>query len=215
MPDTRNNIHLVCFDLGGVLIRTSASWERVLAMAGVEDAQRVASRISDGPKDPVVAAYETGRIEADEFFHQVAEKLEIDVVHVRRAASLWLAGPYDGIDVLLDRLDAQGISTACLSNTNPFHWDMMTGETHAALPLERLTYRFASHQIGLMKPAPAIYEHVRRETGVAPDRIVFYDDLEANVAGARDAGWNAVRIDPRGEPVTQILTDLVARGALD
>ena len=41
MPDTRNNIRLVCFDLGGVLIRTSASWERVLAMAGVEDARRV------------------------------------------------------------------------------------------------------------------------------------------------------------------------------
>lgn len=50
---------------------------------------------------------------------------------------------------------------------------------------------FASCTIGHRKPAPDYYSCVTERLGVAPDRIVFFDDSEENVHAARAAGWDA------------------------
>jgi putative hydrolase of the HAD superfamily len=36
-----------------------------------------------------------------------------------------------------------------------------------------------------------VYTVVTRTLGVAPDRIVFFDDRQVNVDAARRAGWDA------------------------
>jgi putative hydrolase of the HAD superfamily len=48
--------------------------------------------------------------------------------------------------------------------------------------------------MGLRKPERAAFERVARAIGVAPGRILFFDDTEANVAGARAAGFQAVHV---------------------
>ena len=43
----------------------------------------------------------------------------------------------------------------------------------------------------LYKPEEAIYRLAEREMGLPPDRLLFLDDTEANVAAARSFGWHS------------------------
>jgi HAD superfamily hydrolase (TIGR01509 family) len=86
---------------------------------------------------------------------------------------------------------------------------------HAPSPaIERLRVRLASHDLGLVKPDPAIYHEAQRRFTAPAERIVFFDDLEENVAAARAAGWRAYRIDHKGDTATQMRTTLHAIGVL-
>ena len=49
-----------------------------------------------------------------------------------------------------------------------------------------------SHEVGLAKPDPAVYDLTTRRLGVEPAEVVFLDDVAANVDAARAAGWHAV-----------------------
>ena len=63
-----------------------------------------------------------------------------------------------------------------------------------------------------MKPDAAIFGAVEDATGRRGDEILFFDDLPANVEGARAHGWRAVLIDPDGDPAAQVLTALEEAG---
>lgn len=58
---------------------------------------------------------------------------------------------------------------------------------------ERFDGLFFSWQLGLKKPDRAFFTHVAGEIGHPPTQILFFDDHESNVLGARDAGWSARR----------------------
>lgn len=52
-----------------------------------------------------------------------------------------------------------------------------------------------SSAVGMRKPNPAIYRHALELLGgIAPERAVFLDDAEGNVAGARAVGMHAVLV---------------------
>ncbi len=53
---------------------------------------------------------------------------------------------------------------------------------------------FTSWELGLRKPERAAFERVAREIGVPMERILFFDDTESNVEGARRAGLAAVHV---------------------
>ncbi|MGK5510432.1 HAD family hydrolase [Brevibacillus formosus] len=70
----------------------------------------------------------------------------------------------------------------------------------AYFPRERV---FLSEIIGHHKPDPRIYEHVREKLGVENKQVLFVGDTwEADVAGAMDAGFSAVWINPREKKPT-------------
>lgn len=50
---------------------------------------------------------------------------------------------------------------------------------------------FSSARIGHMKPSRDFFAHVQKSLGVKPQEILFIDDSEANVKGAKDFGMNA------------------------
>ena len=50
---------------------------------------------------------------------------------------------------------------------------------------------FASCSVGHRKPTPEYFAEVARRLSTLPERIVFFDDVEENVAAAREAGWAA------------------------
>lgn len=58
---------------------------------------------------------------------------------------------------------------------------------------------YSSEKIGLSKKDPKAYEYVAKDVGVAPDEILFIDDLEANVKAAKTTGMNAVVYSQLGE----------------
>ena len=108
-------------------------------------------------------------------------------------------GEYPGWSTLSDRLDRLGVDTALLSNTNALQWELLspTGPKAGGYPaIGRLRHRFASHQLRLAKPDPAIYAAVEKATGHAGDHVLFFDDKLENIEAARGCGWTAVQIDP-------------------
>ena len=54
---------------------------------------------------------------------------------------------------------------------------------------------FFSFAVGHMKPDRRVYSLVESVAGINPEDILFFDDRQINVDGARLAGWNAVLTD--------------------
>uniref|UniRef100_UPI00359311D8 HAD-IA family hydrolase n=1 Tax=Aquiflexum sp. TaxID=1872584 RepID=UPI00359311D8 len=53
---------------------------------------------------------------------------------------------------------------------------------------------FLSHEMGLAKPDEAIYKAVINEIQVEPNRVLFFDDLLANLDGAKRVGIQTYHI---------------------
>jgi HAD superfamily hydrolase (TIGR01509 family) len=74
------------------------------------------------------------------------------------------------------------------SNTNAEHWARAIALSNGRLAVFP---RVLSHEIGAVKPDPQSFARVTEAAGVAPGAILFFDDVTANVEGARRAGWRA------------------------
>ncbi len=65
------------------------------------------------------------------------------------------------------------------------------------------------------KPAAASWSLPRladRQLGYAGAEILFLDDIQENVAAARQVGWNAQLIDPAAPTAAQIISVLRSHG---
>jgi epoxide hydrolase-like predicted phosphatase len=63
-----------------------------------------------------------------------------------------------------------------------------------------------SSAVGMRKPDPAIFTHTLDLLGgIAPERAVFLDDVEGNLAGARLAGLHTILVDdPPGPSLAEL-----------
>ena len=61
-----------------------------------------------------------------------------------------------------------------------------------------------SHEVGLRKPNPAIYQLALARLGAEADRTAFLDDVPTNVSAAERVGIRAVLVDP--DPASAIAT---------
>ncbi|MBU1107778.1 MAG: HAD-IA family hydrolase [Candidatus Riflebacteria bacterium] len=77
---------------------------------------------------------------------------------------------------------------AMLSNTNAVHVGTLRNSTEIFKPFDHL---FFSYEMGMVKPDREIYEAVCSSLQKEPQQIYFFDDSDANVLGAREAGLNA------------------------
>lgn len=222
-PDSQPDRWIVCFDLGGVVVRIARDWTEGCRAAGldVRDPDRFHEPNIKAKRRELADKYQRGEISCDEFFAGVAQHSaglysadEISQVH-----HAWIIEEYPGVAELVAELNGiANVTTACLSNTNHSHWvRALEGEPPHHVPsraIGGLTLRLASHNLGLVKPDPAIYAEAQRRFGVPPGRIVFFDDLQDNIDAALDAGWRAVRIDHQGDTASQMRTALLEIGLL-
>lgn len=89
---------------------------------------------------------------------------------------------------LMRALRRKGVPVYALTNWGDEHFDIAAG--HFAF-FNEFDRAFVSARLGLIKPDPAIYEVVERETGHAPGALLFVDDKAENVAAAVARGWRA------------------------
>ncbi len=191
-------IKAVCFDFGGVLVRIARSWEEACRRAGLEP-EPLAGPESDmiravGP----AAELQTGRIEFEEFIersHQEGPNTP-DRTQLRAVHAGWLIEEFPGMDDIIDRLNALGIHTASLSNTDAEHWKTL----RMMNSVSRLRSQILSFETGCRKPDPAIYHAAEDLMDIPGSSILLLDDLQENVEGALRCGWQASLIDPH-EPV--------------
>src|SRR5688572_16335060 len=118
---------LVVFDLGGVLVRIARTWAEACRAAGLDARGGCDDPLDPVARDPWIVAYETGRIGRDAFAAGLSSAMEglYSPEEVVRVHDAWLLGEYPGIARVFDALDAAGVPTAVLSNTNEHHWRVM------------------------------------------------------------------------------------------
>ena len=218
MPTSKPAIQLVIFDLGRVLIRICDHWQEACERAGVTPPASLGDKAITSQILALGDEFESGRLAADDYYAQAAFVAELEPDDVQKIVTAWLKGPFPGVIDLVNELHAiaptKNIKTACLSNTNETHWQLMHDDAQHQLPLRDLHHAFASHLIGCMKPAAAIYDHVEEETGTAPASILFFDDNEANIAAAKARGWHAMLIDTSAESPADQMRDVLHAHAI-
>jgi FMN phosphatase YigB (HAD superfamily) len=207
-------VQLVCFDLGGVLVRICHRWQEAAERIGLAAPADLAGISVWREHAELFEGFECGRFDEATFYEQAGAALpSLGAVNLRRIFEAWLLGLYDGAAGLLDELAARPITTVCLSNTNATHWRELDDPTGPYAPLQQLHHRWASHLVRERKPNAGAFDYVERMSGVRPETIVFYDDNADNIAAAIARGWQAVQIDP-ADPVPLLRHDLAQRGIL-
>jgi glucose-1-phosphatase len=195
---------LVCFDLGRVLVRICENWRDAYGAAGLVGTPPEPDAATSATIGARVHAFEAGKISVADFNVELARLLGRSEREMAAMLDAWLLGTYPGAAALLDALSRNGRATACLSNTNARHWELMSSWKEGEGLLSRLGQRYASHELGLRKPDAAIYGEVERQSGFAPEQILFFDDLADNVAAARARGWQAMLVKSRHDPVAEM-----------
>src|SRR5476649_2436850 len=178
---------VILFDLGGVLIENNGRAALTAMLPQPLPASEMWRKWLDSP---VVRQFERGRISADEFASSFVEEWKIDLapaVFIREFAT-WPRGLYDGAEALLRELKGAH-RLACLSNTNAIHWQRFP-QLHTLFDS-----CFLSHEMGHVKPDREAFECAVESLGVAPAEVYFFDDLQPNVAVAREVGMNAFQVD--------------------
>ena len=213
---------VICFDLGGVLVRICRSFAEAVTQAGLplRNAEVLDSSEWLLRRRRVMQSHQLGELSCAEYCSMLSDALEqtYTAAELRLVHDAWTLEEYEGVGELLDELNAlDDVLTACLSNTNDAHWARLSGG--AAGPLEypavqKLQALLASHELGLAKPDPRIYRAAQERFGCEPQAILFFDDLAENVEAARTAGWNAECIDPHGNTARQLRSLLTLRGVL-
>jgi glucose-1-phosphatase len=175
-------VELVLFDLGGVLMDFTGL-RRFAVLCGVEIGPELHERWASSRW---VQAFERGQCDAETFGAGVVAEWGLDLTPSEFVVEFatWPAGPFEGSIDLLRKLHGK-TPMGCLSNTNPIHWRQHLDRWGL---VGYFDWTFVSHELGMMKPDPEIFQHALATTGVQPGRLLFLDDNEENVFAARELG---------------------------
>jgi FMN phosphatase YigB (HAD superfamily) len=174
----------ILFDLGGVLVELSGistmqSWTNW----DLEELWRrwLAS--------PTVRRFESGQIPAEQFGRDLVQEfsLPVEADYFLKQFTQWPKGPFPGVEDLFNRVP-DGCQIGCLSNTNALHWEIMNEKMGF---FRRFDACFPSHLTGYLKPDEAAFEYVVARLGLSPESILFIDDNQINVDGAKKVGLAA------------------------
>lgn len=175
---------VVIFDLVGVLVEAP----------GVAAMRRLASIGSDEEvwrrwlESKWVRRFEQGQCDASEFAAGLVRdwRLELSPEDFLVEFAGWPRPPARGaVDLVKDVRDH--VRVALLTNTNTLHWAAY-GESCL---LDHFDEKFVSHELGAVKPDPVVFERVAAKLGIEPDRILFLDDNEINVAASTAIGYRS------------------------
>ena len=99
-------------------------------------------------------------------------------------------GRFDKTFKIINELKNKNIKVGILSNLREM--DYLRHKTEVDFTI--FDYLFFSYEIKYLKPNRDIYEYVIKHCECSPGEIYFFDDLEANVDGAKRTGINSFQV---------------------
>lgn len=182
---------VLLFDLGGVVFdidlrRAFARWAELTS----GDAALLQTHFLP---DETLLRHETGQLADDAFFDRLRTLLGMDLsdAEILDGWNAIFVGEMPGISGVLAKAAARHPVYA-FSNTNRPHQLYFTKRFGGVLGHFR--HVFTSSDIGLRKPDAEAFQFVVDAIGVPAGRILFFDDLLANVEGARACGLQAIHV---------------------
>ncbi len=203
----QNTIQALLSDIGGVVIdidfeRALSHWAS-LSHLSIDD-MRERFRVDEPFK-----RHETGAMEAAQYFDHLRGMFALDGSDDDIAAG-WNAILVDEIPASLALFERARSRLPCyaFSNTSRTHYATWSKNFPRVInTFERL---YLSFELGRRKPDRSAFEAVARQIGKPPRSILFFDDLQENVEGARAAGMQAIQVSDPVADIRQALQDLAA-----
>ena len=185
----RNDIRVILFDVGGVLVELSGFSTLLSWLAGRATVDQVYTIWLSSPN---VRAFETGKMDPDVFAERLIAELGLPIATERFLAefSKWGLTLLPGAVELLAQVP-QHYVRATLCNTNVLHWPNVM--QHPEL-LEHFEHHFASHLTGRIKPDEEAFLHVIDSLSCKASEILFVDDSRLNVEAAKRVGMSAFQV---------------------
>ena len=193
----------VFFDFGGVILSSPFEAFTVYEQRVGLPPDAVRTVNSTNPDDNAWARFERSELTVDQFlqaFESEAIALGYDIKGAEVLACL--DGELRPNMVEVVRRCAESFTTALLTNNvvsmQAADLDDATGERAGfAEVLSYFDVIVESSRSGVRKPQPRFYEIACELAGVAPDRVVFLDDLGVNLKPARAMGMATIKV---GDP---------------
>ena len=137
--------------------------------------------------------HERGQISDQVYFAHLRSQMAVDLTDAQ-VLDGWInvfLGALPGIAELLKRARAK-VPIYAFTNSNVAHEAVWSKRYADVLGLFETV--FNSSTIGLRKPEPAAFAYVVDAIGVPASHILFFDDLAANIEGARRAGLQTAHV---------------------
>jgi HAD superfamily hydrolase (TIGR01509 family) len=190
--NTLRPVRAVVFDIGGVLLHYDP---RLLYRDLIRDPDELEWFLAEVCSDDFNATLDAGRP-----FDEAADELAARFPEQATLIRAWnrheemVSGEIPGTVALVLRLREAGVPLYLLTNMPA---DVFAARRRRYPVLRQFDGAVVSGEEGVLKPSAAIFERLRDRFGLDPAETLFVDDLEANVAGARAAGFLAHRfLDP-------------------
>lgn len=187
------SIRSFIFDIGNVLI----PFDFTRALQRIETQCPIPFDHLPTHAKPIAEAYESGQIGRAEFLRTLIAAIEY------RGTEAELVAAWEDIfeeNQAMTRLVAQlhgHYPLFLLSNTSDIHVDYFTGKYPVFQYFSDAVY---SHVARCMKPGHRIFEIAIQQFNVIPAETVYIDDLPANVAAARELGFEALLYHHQNHP---------------
>ncbi len=177
----------ICFDLDGVyFVNGKFNFIKALGELGVseDEAKRVFLK-----SDEMNKMYKEGKMTDEEYWSWAIDQWGIDLT-VREVIDLLIKGYEVNEDVVkvVKEVREKGYKTLICTNNFPAR---INGLDKRFGLLNNFDASVFSYEIGATKPSIKIFQTLVDRSGVKAEEIVFADDNEDNLAGAREVGIQA------------------------
>lgn len=199
----------IVFDIGGVLIELDPG-RCIEAFQTILGFERITEILDPCHQKGIYGDMEAGILPADEFRRLILAESRPGCLpsDVDRAMTALLVGMRPDTVLTVKRL-ATKYPLYLLSNNNPISmartYEMM--RENGIEPTTIFRGEFISWEMKMLKPTREFYEEAVRRTGLPAGELLFIDDNQANVDGARAAGLQARYYQP-GTDLSSLLADL-------
>lgn len=196
-------ISTIIFDLGNVVIKFDI---RIIARKLSEkfslDEDKLFELFFDSP---LTGIHDEGKIGGREFHKRAMKMLDIEL-GFEEFKDIWNDIFTENKEVLKLVLDLSRQYTVFLmSNTNRMHFDYLNDKFGITNKFNRV---FTSYEVGERKPHPKIYREAIKYASAKPEDMVFIDDREELVEGAKSVGMRGIRF----RDIAQLKEDLIKNG---
>jgi len=180
-------IKAITFDLDGVyFVNGKANFIKALSSLGVTENEAIRVFLKS---DQMNKLYKTGRMTDEEYWQWAINewKLKLSVVEV---IELLIKGYEINSKVIetVIQVRANGYKTLICSNNFPARVNGLQARFKFLDNFDAVVF---SYQAGAIKPSRIIFSELVKRAGVQASEIVFADDNNSNLEGAKEIGINA------------------------
>jgi epoxide hydrolase-like predicted phosphatase len=177
-------IKAICFDLDGVyFVNGKSNFIKNIGKYGVseDDAKRVFLK-----SDEMNKMYKQGKMTDDEYWAWAIDQWKVDL-SVQELIDLLIEGYEVNENLVKVVKEVRGKGYKTLICTNNFPARIKGLDKRFGL-LDNFDACVFSYEVGATKPSTKIFQKLVDRSGVTAEEIVFADDNNANLAGAKEAG---------------------------